>query len=73
MLGRIRAVRNGKLNDSRFGVRMRGEGPIADLIRQVFHVNSRQHGLNAQPWPVSAAAFRRPAASGHEQQLRLFE
>jgi DNA repair photolyase len=72
VLGRIRAVRNGKLNDSRFGVRMRGEGPIADLIRQVFHVQCRQLGLNQDPWPVSAAAFRRPGSS-EMRQMRLFE
>ncbi len=73
ILGRIRSTRDGRLNDSRFGVRMRGEGPIADLIRQVFHVNCRQLGLNQQPWPVSAGAFRCPSVPGREQQLRLFE
>jgi DNA repair photolyase len=71
VLGRIRSTRAGRLNDSRFGVRMRGEGAIADLIRQVFHVNCRRLGLNQQLWPVSAAAFSRPGAPG--QQLRLFE
>jgi DNA repair photolyase len=71
VLGRIRATRDGRLNDSRFGIRMRGEGPIADLIRQVFFVHSRQLGLNRKPWPVTAAAFKRPSVPG--QQLRLFE
>jgi len=73
ILGRIRATRDGRLNDSRFGVRMRGEGPIADVIRQVFHVGCRRFGLNQNPWPVSAAAFRLPSAPGQGQQLRLFE
>jgi DNA repair photolyase len=73
VLGRIRSTRNGRLNDSRFGVRMRGEGPIADMIRQVFHVNSVALGFNQTPWPVSAAAFRRPNVPGQELQLRLFE
>jgi DNA repair photolyase len=73
ILGRIRSTRGGRLNDSRFGVRMRGEGPIADLIRQVFYVNARKLGLNQHPWPVSPEAFRRPACAGQEQQLRLFE
>jgi len=73
VLGRIRGTRNGRLNDSRFGIRMRGEGAIADLIRQVFHVNCRKLGLNQQPWPVSAAAFRRPSVPCQGQQLRLFE
>lgn len=73
ILGRIRSTRDGRLNDSRFGIRMRGEGPIADLIRQVFHVNTARLGLNRQPWPVSAEAFARPSASGQARQLRLFE
>jgi DNA repair photolyase len=75
VLGRIRSVRGGRLNDSRFGSRMRGEGPIADLIRQVFYVSCRQNGLNQSPWPVSAAAFRRPspAIPPQEQQLQLFD
>ena len=73
VLGRIRATRGGRLNDPRFGSRMRGDGPIADLIRQVFHVHCRQLGLNRAPWPVSAAAFSRPAVTAHEQQLRLFD
>ena len=53
--------------------RMRGEGPIADLIRQVFHVHSVKLGLNQKPWPVTAEAFTRPVVSGHDRQLRLFD
>jgi len=54
---------------------MRGEGPIADLIRQVFYVSCLQNKLNQSPWPVSAEAFRRPTAAlpPQEQQLQLFE
>jgi DNA repair photolyase len=73
ILGRIRSTRDGRLNDPRFGSRMRGQGPIADLIRQVFYVNCRKLGLNQRPWPVSAEAFVRPSSSAMEQQLRLFE
>jgi DNA repair photolyase len=73
ILGRIRSTRGGRLNDPRFGTRMRGEGPIADMIRQVFHVNRVALGLNHEPWPVSAASFRRPSTAGQQLQLRLFE
>ena len=52
---------------------MRGEGPAADLIRQLFHVSSRQLGLNRDPWPVSTAAFTRPERTGGGRQLELFE
>jgi DNA repair photolyase len=67
VLDRIRAMRGGRLNDSRFGSRMRGEGNLADLIAGLFQSASRRAGLNQRPWPVSTAAFRRG-----EQQLRLF-
>jgi DNA repair photolyase len=60
VLGRIRAIRGGKLNDPRFGSRMRGEGIFADQISQMFHVARRKVGL-PEDWPeLSTAAFRRP-------------
>jgi DNA repair photolyase len=73
VLERIRSMHDGRLNDSRFGVRMSGDGPIADLIRQVFRVHCRQLGVNERPWPVSAEAFRRPIDPVKGQQLQLFE
>ena len=73
VLERIRAMHDGRLNDSRFGMRMRGEGKAADLISRMFRVTCRRVGLNKEPWPVSAAAFRRPCSPGQGQQLRLFE
>jgi DNA repair photolyase len=71
VLERIRATRGGRLNDSRFGVRMSGEGPAAQMIAQVFGATCRRDGLNRRPWPVSADAFRRPRPENG--QLRLFE
>ena len=67
MLGRIRDTRGGKLNDSRFGVRMRGEGEWAETFNQLFKVARRKVGLDRPLPEVSAAAFRRPG-----QQLTLF-
>ncbi len=69
VLGRIRAARSGRLNDSRFGIRMSGEGNQAELIARVFRTACRRAGLNEHPWPVSTAAFRRPGP----QQLTLFD
>ncbi len=71
VLERIRAVRSGRLNDSRFGVRMRGEGNAAEMIAQVFRATTRRLRLNQRPWPVSAAAFRPPKPSSG--QLTLFD
>jgi DNA repair photolyase len=63
VLGRIRDLRNGKLNDSRFGSRMRGEGVFADQISQMFHVARRKAGLPENGPELSTAAFRRPTGS----------
>jgi hypothetical protein len=60
VLGRIRAIRGGKLNDPRFGSRMRGEGIFADQISQMFHVACRKVGLPEEGLDLSTTAFRRP-------------
>jgi DNA repair photolyase len=60
VLGRIRAIRGGKLNDPRFGSRMVGEGIFADQISQLFHVARRKAGFSEEGPEVSTAAFRRP-------------
>jgi DNA repair photolyase len=68
VLGRVRSMRGGQLNDARFGARMRGEGPYAEGLRALFRVTCRRLGLEGAP-PLSAAAFRRPAAGG---QMEIF-
>ena len=60
VLNRIRAMRGGKLNDSRFGHRMRGEGIFAEQISQMFHIALRKAGLAEGGPELSTAAFRRP-------------
>ncbi len=69
ILNRIRAIRGGKLNDSDFATRMRGQGIFADQIEKLFELCARRAGLNTHAPAVSTAAFRRPGA----QQLGLFE
>jgi hypothetical protein len=49
---------------------MRGEGPFAEQVRQVFEVACRRYGLNETDIELSTAAFRRPAKGG---QLGLFD
>src|SRR5579863_5707416 len=62
VLHRIRELRGGRLNDPRFGSRMRGEGIFAQQIRSLFETARHRHGLD-QPLPeLSTAAFRRPEA-----------
>ena len=60
VLNRIRAIRSGKLNDSRFGSRMRGKGIFADQISQMFHIARRKAGMPEDGPELSTAAFRRP-------------
>jgi DNA repair photolyase len=67
VLGRIWDVHGGQFNDSRFGIRMRGEGEWADTFRQLFRLARERAGLAGSMPPLSAAAFRRP-----NQQQALF-
>ncbi len=60
VLNRIRSIRGGKLNDARFGSRMRGEGIFAEQISQMFHVARRKAGLAEEAPELSTAAFRKP-------------
>lgn len=57
----------GKVNDSRFGTRMRGEGPVAELIRQQFKKFSKLYGLNQDSWELDTGSFHHPG-----QQIRMF-
>jgi DNA repair photolyase len=77
VLHRIRELRGGRLNDPRFGSRMRGEGIFAQQIRALFESARRRHGLDQPLGELSTAAFRRPprpAGPGHPTtaQLQLF-
>jgi DNA repair photolyase len=59
VLNRVRGMRGGRLNDPRFGSRMRGEGVFADQIRTLFRTARRRAGLDRRGEPLSTAAFRR--------------
>jgi DNA repair photolyase len=69
VLGRLREMRGGELNDSRFGRRMTGQGPLAEQLRALFKLARRRAGMSEHFPGLSAAAFRRP---GGTQRL-LFE
>jgi DNA repair photolyase len=57
----VNEMRSGKDNDPRFGTRMKGEGPIADLIRVRFNAACRRSGLQRpRDMPLSTAHFRVP-------------
>jgi DNA repair photolyase len=58
VLNRIREMRGGKLHDSRFCVRLKGEGVFAEQIGRLFTVSCRRAGLAAGGPRLSNAAFR---------------
>jgi DNA repair photolyase len=60
VLNRIRETRRGRLDDSRFCTRMRGEGELARQIHSLFDVTCRKMGLRQEGPELSTAAFRRP-------------
>ncbi|MDE1153322.1 MAG: PA0069 family radical SAM protein [Micavibrio sp.] len=68
VLNRIRAIRDGKLNDAEFGARMRGEGFYAEQIAQIFTLARRRFNLTRRI-TLSTAHFRRDA---HSRQFSLF-
>lgn len=60
----IETAHGGKVNDSRYGLRMRGEGPISDLVRQQFIKYNKLYNLNAERWELDCSQFRRPGEQG---------
>jgi DNA repair photolyase len=70
VLNRVRAIRGGRLYDSRFGTRLRGEGIFAEQMKALFEVTARKLGLGAGLPPLSTAAFRRIDPTG---QMQLFD
>jgi len=65
----IRSTRGGKLNDSRFGRRQRGTGPVADLVADTFRVWTAKLGFNDDTPPLNSDAFRPPRPSSGQLQL----
>lgn len=55
---------NGQVNDSRWGVRMRGEGPLADLVKQQFVKYNKLYNLNDERWELDCSQFRRLGEQG---------
>ncbi len=59
VLGQLRSMRDGRLNDPDFGSRMRGDGLLADQIHRMFEVACRRSGLLERGPRLSKEAFRR--------------
>jgi DNA repair photolyase len=55
----ISDMHGGQVNDSHFGRRMTGEGPIADMIKQLFTVARHKYMHNQQMPAYNYSLFRR--------------
>ena len=67
----VRQMRSGKDYDAQWGKRMKGEGPIAELMSQRFRTGKRRYGLDRPLAPLDLTRFRVPAKPG--DQMGLFE
>ena len=68
VLNLISSCHDGKLNDSRFSSRMKGEGNVAEMIEQQFKLYCNQFNLNKEKFNYSLDHFVRLKPG----QLRLF-
>ena len=68
VLNHVRGVRNGELNKSQFGERMRGTAPFAEHTARLFAVSRHKYGLGRPGPALSTEHFRRVDAG----QLDLF-
>lgn len=67
VLNQIKECHGGSLNDSRWGTRMRGEGKIAESIKQLFRMSVKKH-MPDRDFRFNTTAFKRPERG----QLDLF-
>jgi DNA repair photolyase len=68
IVDRLMTLHGGKLYDSDWGKRMRGEGIFAEQLQELFKVASRRAGLNQDDFGLSTEHFRRPGGT----QLEMF-
>ncbi|MGD2074634.1 MAG: PA0069 family radical SAM protein [Gammaproteobacteria bacterium] len=68
VMNRIRDIREGRENDSRFGARMRGSGVFAELIRRRFETAACRLGFADFP-AYDLGRFRPPRDSGGQMEL----
>jgi DNA repair photolyase len=68
VLNHIEACHGGNLNDSRFGIRMRGEGKIADQINDLVRLAKQKYFKNKNSLKLNTSLH----AQYKDGQLRLF-
>lgn len=65
----VRETRGGKLYDSTFGMRMKGQGPYAELIGKRFELAVRRHGLAGNRFALATHLFSPPPRPGDQLSL----
>ena len=65
----VRQLRDGRVNDPRFGHRMRGSGPLAALYRQRFALACRRNALDARHTALDTSHFKPPVLPGQQRSL----
>ena len=60
----IESGHGGKVNDSRWGMRMWGEGNIAQLVSQQYKKYGKMYGMNEDRFELDTTIFRRPGQQG---------
>jgi DNA repair photolyase len=60
----IEQSHGGKVNDSQFGRRMRGEGAIANMIADQYKTYTKKYGLQHERLGLDCTKFRRPGEQG---------
>jgi DNA repair photolyase len=68
ILGRVRELRDGRLNEVRFHRRMKGEGYWSEAIGDLFRLHKKRLGFTSPAPKLSTESFRRPG-----EQRSLFE
>ena len=66
VLHQIKESRGGQLKESRFGKRMRGEGPRWSIVEHLFRTSAKRLGFVGTPPSPDPSPFRRP---GEAEQL----
>ncbi|HEY3890228.1 MAG TPA: radical SAM protein, partial [Caulobacteraceae bacterium] len=65
----VRQMRGGRDYDPEWGKRMRGEGPVAELIATRFRLAVRKFGLDRPFPPMELGLFQRPSADPNQMEL----
>ena len=65
----VREMRGGKDYDPKFGLRMIGEGPYAELIGKRFRQACKRHGLNQRRLDLDTSRFKPPPKAGDQFSL----